>query len=131
MIFEEDLTVVKCYLMKQFPFPYMACNPFCIRWCLICVQCMGRIHSLSCLHVMHHSTNTDVRTHSWNQCGPFDFKYDLSWIKNSPQCICGTLLMLLYVHFNISVIHLVVIMQVISHSVCCKPRAAQCPCQTH
>ena len=33
-------------------------------------------HSLSCMQVMHHRSNTNARTHSWNKYGPFDNKSD-------------------------------------------------------
>ena len=33
-------------------------------------------HGLSCVHIMHHSSNVNAQTHSWNQYGPFDNKND-------------------------------------------------------
>ena len=73
------------------------------------------------MHVMHHSTNMDARTHSWNEYDPSDNKNDTFYRRS--KILTGVhmaniiLHIFLYVHSNMSVIHLVMITQVSSHSI--------------
>ena len=88
------------------------------------------------MHVMHHSTNMDARTHSWNEYDPSDNKNDTFYRRSKilPGIQMANIILhiFLYVHSNMSVIHLVMITQVISHSIAGHHAgAAQCPCQTH
>ena len=73
---------------------------------------------------MHHSTNTDAQTHSWNQ-HTLLISIIIRFVahqKFSPVSIWHIyviLHILLYLHSNISLIHLVVITQVILLSITC------------
>ena len=76
-------------------------------------------NGLSCVHIMYHRSNTNARTTSWNYYGLFDTKM-IRFVadqKFSQVSIWQIALLHLYVHFNISVIRLVVINQVIWHHI--------------
>ena len=90
----------------------------------------------SCVHMMHHSTNKDAQTHSWNQCGPSDIKNDMFCQPSKIlQGVCP------YGTYNIAYTF-VCTFQYKRNTPCgdlsgkftfnyWSSRAAQCPCQTH